>query len=73
MSPVPQKRCTTILIGGRCIRTDNHGKDSCYVVEPMYYSPPTCRHDWRFDGDDPYLVCALCHEHRDALSGETIS
>lgn len=29
-------------------------------------------HSWKFDGDDPYIVCAFCHEMRDALSGRVI-
>ena len=29
------------------------------------------RHDWRFDGDDPYVICA-CGERRDALTGKPI-
>ena len=31
-----------------------------------------CEHAWRFDGDDPYIVCAKCGERRDALSGRTV-
>lgn len=27
------------------------------------------RHAWRFDGDDPYTVCAYCGERRDSLTG----
>jgi hypothetical protein len=27
------------------------------------------RHDWRFDGDDPYIVCA-CGERRNVLTGQ---
>ena len=29
-------------------------------------------HDWRFDGDDPYLICE-CGARRDALTGAAIS
>lgn len=29
-------------------------------------------HSWVFDGDDPYVVCAYCHERRDALTGKVI-
>lgn len=29
-------------------------------------------HEWGFDGDDPYIVCAWCRELRDALSGRVI-
>jgi hypothetical protein len=27
------------------------------------------KHAWRFDGDDPYIVCVYCGARRDALSG----
>jgi hypothetical protein len=30
------------------------------------------KHSWRFDGDDPYVVCAYCGEVRDAISGRQI-
>lgn len=26
--------------------------------------PAECAHDWRWDGDDPYIVCAKCPERR---------
>ena len=26
-------------------------------------------HSWRFDGDDPRIICVFCDEMRDALSG----
>lgn len=29
-------------------------------------------HDWRFDGDDPYIICR-CGEVRDAISGRVIT
>lgn len=29
-------------------------------------------HSWRFDGDDPYIVCVFCTEMRDALDGHVI-
>lgn len=32
-----------------------------------------CAHSWRFDGDDPYVVCVRCDEVRDAISGRTIA
>jgi hypothetical protein len=32
-----------------------------------------CDHSWRFDGDDPYVVCGNCRERRDALTGRPIS
>ena len=34
--------------------------------------PPLPLHDWRWDGDNPVLVCARCGEYRDALTGQTI-
>jgi hypothetical protein len=30
------------------------------------------KHGWRFDGDDPYIVCSFCSEMRDAISGRVI-
>lgn len=30
------------------------------------------KHGWRFDGDDPYIVCVWCDERRDALTGKVI-
>jgi hypothetical protein len=30
------------------------------------------RHSWRFDGDDPRVVCVFCGEVRDALTGQVI-
>lgn len=29
-------------------------------------------HSWRFDGDDPYIVCAYCDQVRDARTGKVI-
>ena len=29
-------------------------------------------HSWRFDGDDPYIVCVFCDEVRDAINGRVI-
>lgn len=26
-------------------------------------------HSWKFDGDNPIIVCHFCHETRDAISG----
>jgi hypothetical protein len=26
-------------------------------------------HSWKFDGDDPYIVCHGCNEIRDAITG----
>lgn len=30
------------------------------------------KHSWRFDGDNPYIVCVYCDEMRDALNGRVI-
>lgn len=30
-------------------------------------------HSWRFDGDDPYVLCVYCDERRDALTGRVIT
>lgn len=30
------------------------------------------KHSWRFDGDDPRIVCVYCDEMRDALSGRVL-
>ena len=29
-------------------------------------------HSWRFDGDDPYVICAYCDQMQDALTGRVI-
>lgn len=29
-------------------------------------------HSWRWDGDDPRIICHYCDEMRDALSGRVI-
>jgi hypothetical protein len=29
-------------------------------------------HSWRFEGDDPRIVCVFCGEVRDALTGEIL-
>ena len=29
-------------------------------------------HSWKFDGDDPYVICVYCGETRDALTGKTV-
>jgi hypothetical protein len=31
-----------------------------------------CIHHFRFDGDDPYIVCDHCWEMRDAITGRVI-
>lgn len=30
------------------------------------------KHSWRFDGDDPYVICAGCDEMRDAITGRVV-
>jgi len=30
------------------------------------------KHSWKFDGDDPYIICHYCGEIRDAISGGVI-
>lgn len=30
------------------------------------------RHSWRFDGDDPYVICLDCNEMQDALTGRVL-
>lgn len=30
------------------------------------------KHSWRFDGDDPYVICVYCDEMQDALNGRVI-
>lgn len=29
-------------------------------------------HSWRFDGDDPYVICVYCDEMRDAIANRVI-
>lgn len=31
------------------------------------------KHTWKFDGDDPYIVCSWCGEVRDAIQGWVIT
>jgi hypothetical protein len=31
------------------------------------------QHSWRFDGDDPYILCIYCGERRDALTGAVLT
>ena len=33
---------------------------------------PLSEHDYRWDGDDPYVVCARCGERRDALTASRV-
>jgi hypothetical protein len=30
-------------------------------------------HSWRFDGDNPYVICVYCNEFRDALTNRVIT
>lgn len=30
------------------------------------------KHSWRFDGDDPYVICSYCGQVKDAISGKRI-
>lgn len=30
------------------------------------------QHQWRFDGDDPYVICYLCNCIQDGLTGRVI-
>jgi hypothetical protein len=34
---------------------------------------PDGDHSWKFDGDDPYVLCAWCEERQDALTGRIIT
>ncbi len=29
-------------------------------------------HSWRYDGDDPYVICVYCDEMRDAMTGRMV-
>lgn len=31
------------------------------------------KHSWKFDGDDPYIICFYCEEVRDARTGRVIT
>ena len=31
------------------------------------------KHSWKFDGDDPYVLCFYCGQRRDAISGRIIA
>lgn len=44
------------------------------VDEPCIASGrPDHKHAWRFDGDDPYVLCDYCGERRDAITGRLIA
>jgi hypothetical protein len=30
------------------------------------------KHSWRFDGDDPYVICAFCGQVRTALTDRVV-
>ena len=45
-----------------------HGQEQC----PKTQHIDGKSHGWLFDGDDPYVVCAWCHERRDALTDRVI-
>ena len=30
------------------------------------------KHSWKFDGDDPYIICHYCGQTRDAINGRII-
>jgi len=30
------------------------------------------KHSWKFDGDDPYIICMFCGQVRDALTGRIL-
>lgn len=60
---------------GDWIVADADGVLSRYTSEE--YCPHSKRvdgptHTWRFDGDDPYIICVFCDEMRDALSARVV-
>lgn len=51
--------------------------DGC-AISPEEYCEKSERvdgkkHSWRFDGDDPYVICSYCKEIRDAISGKSLN
>jgi len=46
---------------------------STMTARGMNETTTACAHSWRWDGDDPYVVCVRCDEVRDAVSGRTIA
>lgn len=38
----------------------------------MSVSEATCKHSWKFDGDDPYLICHYCGQINDAITGAVV-
>ncbi len=48
-------------------------RERLYEVEcPLSKRVDGKLHSWRWDGDDPHVVCAYCGEIRDSLSGRVI-
>jgi hypothetical protein len=53
-------------------------KDTKSITEARESCPLSQRvdgklHSWKFDGDDPYVICAYCKEVRDALTDRIIT
>ncbi len=75
---VPARRITfrppdRLVEGTVYIRPKGDPVDSDpHEVCPAPISPETTNHIWRFDGDDPYVICNGCDEMRDALTGQVI-
>lgn len=51
-------------------------RDHRCADEPAEACPPSQRkdgrHSWKFDGDDPHIICHYCDEMRDSLTGRVI-
>jgi hypothetical protein len=47
---------------------DKETSDEC----PLSKRVDGKNHSWKFDGDDPYIICMYCGEERDSLTGTVI-
>lgn len=55
---------------------EHGGHRGCQASPLPVECPPSRRadgrHAWRFDGDDPYVICAYCDEMRDAHTDRAV-
>lgn len=64
----------------RAVAAERHRQEADQIAQgqaPVVECPLSQRvdgllHSWRFDGDDPYVVCSYCDQMQDALTGRVI-